>query len=843
MSWKPSAFWLVTAALWLAAAPLAFAAESILEGRVVDDSGNALPGATVVLQNEGAAFHERMTLTDPSGRFWFGALPPGPGYRLTVSLSGHATVIFSELQLSSGSTLTQDVTLRLGSELSETVRVQGKSDILDTEKVTASTTFSSTFMAELPILGRDYQDVLTLAPGVTDVNHTGNPNIHGARDTNVGTLVDGVATTDPFTGHFGQNLNIESILELEVITSAASAQYGRAQGGFANIITKSGGNEFQGTFKMFVRSNRLDGDGAGQEDPELQGGLNGGQLMSNLSFTDLKPFLSISGAFVRDKLWYYLSSEFILEETPVNALTEAYVFRTRGYREFLKTTWQINPTHTLAFSVIWDRENVENQGITSLRDVLSGYSTHRGGPTLTLKENSIFNPSVLLESSLSWFDNRFSQLPTMDPDTNGNGVLFVDDRPDLGGNEDGILDASERDPGEDWDLDGFYDINELTLGDLDRDGYVNGVRGCEGSQHEDLNCNYRLDAEVDFNLNGRLDPEEDTGIPCFTVPNCVPVDARGTHTAIKGTAGNSRWDTEDRNANGVLDTLRDSGYTVAPFWVDDNGNGNPEPGEYHAPLPPDQDLLTDSQGRTYGPYAYQFEDHRKRATWKEDLSLFVPDLGGTHEIKLGGVYEHEGYDSDTTQRPQVTFPLTSVQPVASPKEPTTSSSFVDTLSAQLGIPGNVNNTAVGDNLGLYLEDTYKPRPNLTLNLGVRFDRETLQSFGYTPVDPVAERSDYDALMNISGFDTRLFDGLTPVGLCRDPIHSCPETSDPLLAAMTSQLRGLAFQRLTRHNEDIDVLSGLLKNVTGARRFSGVSWGVGSGAPRSSRLPIPICRLA
>jgi len=49
----------------------------------------------------------------------------------------------------------------------------------------------------LPVLGRDYQDILTLAPGVTDVNNTGNPNIHGARDTDVVTLVDGVNTTDP----------------------------------------------------------------------------------------------------------------------------------------------------------------------------------------------------------------------------------------------------------------------------------------------------------------------------------------------------------------------------------------------------------------------------------------------------------------------------------------------------------------------------------------------------------------------------------------------------------------------------------------------------------------------
>src|SRR5206468_8301548 len=133
--------------------------------------------------------------------------------------------------------------------LTETVKVRGEADVVRTESATTSTTITSEFLAGLPVLGRDYQDILTLAPGVTDVNNTGNPNIHGARDTDVVTLVDGVNTTDPFTGYYGQRLNIESIQEIEVITSGATVEFGRAQGGFANIITKSGGNEFQGTFK------------------------------------------------------------------------------------------------------------------------------------------------------------------------------------------------------------------------------------------------------------------------------------------------------------------------------------------------------------------------------------------------------------------------------------------------------------------------------------------------------------------------------------------------------------------------------------------------------------------
>src|SRR6185369_10690464 len=178
----------------------------------------------------------------------------------TVMMPGHQQIKFA-IDVPAGKTMVQNVTLR--EAVTERIKVEGKSDVVDTEKGGTTTHITSEFISGLPVLGTDYQDVLTLAPGVTDVNNTGNPNIHGARDTDVVTLVDGVSTTDPFDGHFGQNLNTESIEEIEVITSGAGAQFSRAQGGFVNIVTKSGGNEFKGTFTFAMRTYRMDGDGAG----------------------------------------------------------------------------------------------------------------------------------------------------------------------------------------------------------------------------------------------------------------------------------------------------------------------------------------------------------------------------------------------------------------------------------------------------------------------------------------------------------------------------------------------------------------------------------------------------
>ncbi|HEU5181706.1 MAG TPA: carboxypeptidase regulatory-like domain-containing protein, partial [Candidatus Polarisedimenticolia bacterium] len=309
MGFRPRALLLLILALpgtILSAGP-----DSVLRGRIIDRSGEPLPAVLLVLRRDHQEQPEQTARSAEDGTYSFSGLQPGTSYRLAASLPGRATLEIADLVVKPGETLIQDLVLLPESQAREYLRVQGKMDVVNTESATASTTFNSEFIAELPLFGRDYQDILVLAPGVTDVNKTGNPNIHGARDVDVVTLVDGVSTTDPFTGLYGQNLNVESIQEIEVITSAADASYGRAQGGFANILTKSGGNEFQGSFKFFLRTDRLDHDGADPEKPELAGGFPGSADVNQLSFTDLKPFVSVSGAFIRDRLWYYATAEFI----------------------------------------------------------------------------------------------------------------------------------------------------------------------------------------------------------------------------------------------------------------------------------------------------------------------------------------------------------------------------------------------------------------------------------------------------------------------------------------------------------------------------------------------------
>src|SRR6266581_500519 len=480
-----------------------------LRGVVLDKDGSPVVSARVSIVNAATGVSQG-AITDAKGEFRVVPLPPGRGYVIKVEFPGLATVSIPDVEVTAGRMTSLPVTLRPDTEMREHVKVVGTSEVVNPEQTTTQTNFSAEFIDALPILGRNYQDVLSLAPGVSDTDGDGNPNIHGARDTDVITLVDGVSTTDPYTGKVGQQLNIDSIQEIEVKTSGATAEFSRGQGGFVNIVTKSGGNEFEGRASFYWRSHILDGDGAGIDSPRLHGGV-GEAGLRDLKFDDYLPFLSLSGPIRKDKAWYYFTAEYIQLQTPVNALTQAFVRGTKERRIFGKLSWDVSTNHKLVFTATIDPQEYSNLGLDSFTAIEAGYTQKRGGLNLTLKETSIFNPNVFLESTVQHFSTKPRAIPTLNADTNHNGTLFTDR------NHDGFIDATERDAGEDYDRDGFFDIfedsNHNGIKDpgedkdnddrLTRAGLAGGGGGCEGLLREDIDCDGKVDLFYeDKNHNG-----------------------------------------------------------------------------------------------------------------------------------------------------------------------------------------------------------------------------------------------------------------------------------------------------------------------------------------------------
>jgi outer membrane receptor protein involved in Fe transport len=788
--------------------PAAAAGLGAVRGLVTDVAGAPLAGVTVTLTLPDRGSDHGGAVTDAKGTFRLSGIAAGDGYLLRCALTGYATVVLSDVQVSAGTATALTVTLSPERALREQVQVRAAPPVVSLTETTTQSRFSSEFIDALPILGRNYQDVLTLAPGVSDVDGDGNPNIHGARDTDVVTLVDGVSTTDPLTGKVGAQLNIESIQEIEVKTSGATAEFGRAQGGFNNIITKSGGNQFEGSFKFYWRGSALDGDGAGIDDSRLHAGV-GETGLRDLTFNDYLPFVSLGGPIVKDRAWFFVTLEYIQRQDPVNAVNTAFVTGVEEYRGFAKATWQATPSTRLAMSVNYDPQKYLNQGLDSLTREESGYTIEEGGTNLTLRSVSVLSPSVVLEGTLGFLDSHPGVEPNLAIDTNGNGVVFVDR------NADGFGQAKERDPGTDWDGNGAWDVWEDThirngkidtwtdfppgggsgfkipyTEDKDGNGILTPRGGCEGATREDLDCDGRLDViDEDTNGNGRLDGTEDLD---------------GDRNLDRGV--------EDRNADGKL-------------------NDTPYPTELYPygalrPTKADRDyFINETTGVTEGPYYQTLEDTRQRASVRADLSVFVPDFKGNHDFRFGGLYERESFDR-TTGMNDITALQPPVAPVCDDELGGCIGGRPESLVVVLPTLRSVEGSASGTTGALYAQDNWRPVPNLSFGLGLRFERETARAPGYTFFDPRHERDVYDTLVTLSGGEkqgddlhTGNRDGMFNLGLSGDPMLTNSEGgASGYVNDLINALRLQAIRHLIRHRSNLeytlDALSGLYDLGTG-----------------------------
>jgi outer membrane receptor protein involved in Fe transport len=241
---------LVAALVAIAAPTFAQPAQTgTISGSILDATGGALPGVTVTIQSQDRGF-SRSTVTDENGRYVFPAVPIGM-YTVTATLQGFETATATDNLVEVERTTSIPFTMKVGA-LTDTVQVIGETPIVDPTTVTATTRLSRDEFEKLPV-GRSYQALIGAAPGVVG---TGNVNSAGALTSNNLFVIDAVDTTDPTTGTFGTNLNFEAIQEVSVLTSAAGAEYGRAQGAIVSVITKSGTNRFEGAFKYIFQNDQ-----------------------------------------------------------------------------------------------------------------------------------------------------------------------------------------------------------------------------------------------------------------------------------------------------------------------------------------------------------------------------------------------------------------------------------------------------------------------------------------------------------------------------------------------------------------------------------------------------------
>lgn len=344
--------------------------------------------------------------TDPGGKATL-LLHPGDGYSLHMTAAGFAAQDSGRFTIALGTTKTIDVTMR--PELVEKVRVLSSLVDLD-EGGENKTAFSSDLTEDLPILGRSYQSVLTLAPGVNDANHDGNPNVHGARDRDFKGTVDGMSNVDPLTGTYMSEVNPDAIEEIEVLTTGASVEYGGAVGGFGKIITKQGTNTFSGTASLYLRSSLLDGRSARTGSEEI-------------TYHDVHPTLNFTGPVIRDALFFAMFHEYLDQGRPVVlGGGRSLVLQTTGTRNLDKLTWQVSPRNKLVFQFQSDPLRTGPLGLDRLTDSDSAYDQKRGGPSYQIHWDYQGSSSLILQSVLGLSHTGVTFVPETSGIKNGCAV-------------------------------------------------------------------------------------------------------------------------------------------------------------------------------------------------------------------------------------------------------------------------------------------------------------------------------------------------------------------------------------------------------------------------------------
>jgi hypothetical protein len=290
-----------------------------INGTVTDSTGAVVPKAAVVATDVDTGV-SHTTVTSSAGDFLLQDLPLGT-YTVTITMAGFSTAKVDKIPVSAGSTYTLPVKLGLSST-AQTVEVSASGITLDTTSVTQTTDISSAVVNDVPMNGRDFTQLIAVAPGFGGYSAGGFGSVNGTRANQVNWQIDGVDNNDLWhnvpavnqggvEGIAGIVLPLDSIEEFSQQTQS-TAEAGRNPGGVVNIVTKSGTNIIHGSLYYFNRNELF------AANSPFANGTPKGKLR------DQQYGASVGGPIIKDKLFYFFNYEkqqFIIS-TPSSQTTE-----------------------------------------------------------------------------------------------------------------------------------------------------------------------------------------------------------------------------------------------------------------------------------------------------------------------------------------------------------------------------------------------------------------------------------------------------------------------------------------------------------------------------------------
>ena len=366
---------LFLAGLLLVLPATAFAQEAAISGTITDATGGVLPGVVIhaVHIASGNSFE---AVTDGGGTF---RMPVRVGvYEITAELIGFTTVTRRGVELLVGQQATVNMQLS-PSTIQETVTVTGEAPLIETTSSSMSANIDPRQVRELPVNGRNWQDLLAVAPGARYNSQQRGDSVSAGEGT-FQLNVDGQQVTQTFAGSgsgFGQpRFSQDAIAEIEFVTNRFDATQGRSMGVQVNAVTKSGTNNLAATFAGFFRDDSM----------------NAADHVASkvLPYSNQQLSMTVGGPIVRDRLHYFFSAEFEREpfssyyNTPVPAFNLTVTEKRTEKKSLLRLDSQFSPRTRLAIRGSIARPYVPNEALNG-----SGVATPNGAITNDQKSQQL----------------------------------------------------------------------------------------------------------------------------------------------------------------------------------------------------------------------------------------------------------------------------------------------------------------------------------------------------------------------------------------------------------------------------------------------------------------------
>ena len=353
---------LIVAGLFVNENAMAQSALATLEGKVTDDTGAPLPGASISLKNT-ASGYVLGSVARPDGSYIISGIQAGT-YDITVSLSNFATQIRKGVTIAVGATLSLGFILTPAT-ISQEVTVVGEAPMIEVTKSEISTVVDREMIETLPLLNRDFSGLSVVKAGVIEGVANGQPFGSGEM------IVDGSSGESVMQNGVLTMIPADAIQEFRVITNQAMPEFGNMSGLVTTAITRSGTNQIKGRLSLFYRNENLASPNyfvnhAEYDGPELPKDQWQESPYSRWNFSGF-----IGGPIKKDKAHFFITFEGI-DTKPYVMITSPLVAResveqkTWNYHILAKFNYQLNKSNQ--FSLRFDVAPLhgDNQGIGGL---------------------------------------------------------------------------------------------------------------------------------------------------------------------------------------------------------------------------------------------------------------------------------------------------------------------------------------------------------------------------------------------------------------------------------------------------------------------------------------------